>query len=423
MAIEDLQSFRMRLREWLEESMPRREESSYSGVGLTDWDAAGAAAAKILQRKLYDGGFAGLLYPKEYGGQGLGRDYQAVFNEEARDYEMPLIFSVSLGNVGPTILDFGTEEQKQRYIPGILRGDELWVQYLSEPGGGSDLAGCSTTAARDGDIYLINGSKIWSTGADASEFALCLARTDWDVPKHRGLSMLIIPIPSEGMTIQPVILSNGTNDFCQEFLDDVSIPVENLLGEENDGWTVASRLLVHERSMNGGTGLDGGLNRARRSGSDTLARVEELVASVAPERRRDIEEIVGEAHKLSRMGPLLGNRITEAIKSGELNPQASSIVKYFASTSEFRIAEIALIIAGEDGEMWEDEGSGSSWGENWIAARRSTVAGGTSEIQLNVISERVLGLPRDVGPDRDIPYRLARRNVSTTDGSPESRTA
>jgi alkylation response protein AidB-like acyl-CoA dehydrogenase len=404
--------FRLGVREWLAQNMPRSEESSDALSGKLDWGPDGVVIAKALQRKLFEGGFAGLLYPKEYGGQGLGREYQDIFNEEARNYELPLTFTVTLGNVGPTILDFGTEEQKSRYIPAMLRGDELWVQFLSETGSGSDLASVSTSADRDGDLYVLNGSKIWSSGAEACDLALCLVRTNWDVPKHRGLSVVVVPISSPGLTISPVRLSNNASNVCQEFLDDVAIPVTNRLGDENDGWSVATRLLMHERNMHGGISLDGGALRQRRSGSDSLARLEELVASIDGDRRVQLEELVGEARMLSRLVPFVGARVSTAIKSGELTSQAASMLKFFASTSEYRIAEISNVIAGMDAVAWNADGD-SSWGESWVAARRFTIGGGTMEMQRNVIAERVLGLPRDVSPDVDIPFRLARRNVQS----------
>ena len=148
----------------------------------------------------------------------------------------------------PTILEFGTEEQKQRYIPAVLRGEELWVQFMSEPTGGSDLAGALSRATRDGDGYLLNGSKIWSSYAWKSDYALCVCRTDWDVPKHRGLSMLIVKVHQPGIQVRQIKQVDGTEEFCQEFFDDVRIPADQMVGQVNDGWTVASRLLFHERA-------------------------------------------------------------------------------------------------------------------------------------------------------------------------------
>ena len=203
--------------------------------------------------QLWDGGFAGLCYPVEYGGKGLPPSFQLAFNEESRGYELPWLFNTpTLTIITPTLLEFGTEEQKQRYIPAVLRGDELWVQFLSEPSGGSDLAGALTRATRDGDVFILNGSKIWSTYAWKSDYALCVCRTNWDVPKHSGLSVLIVKVHQPGIQIDQIKHVDGTDEFCQEFFDDVPIPADHVLGAVDDGWTVASRLMFHERSAMGG---------------------------------------------------------------------------------------------------------------------------------------------------------------------------
>ena len=243
--LQDIASFRTELRQWLSASFPREDGLPRTGA---DRDPV---RHRYLQRLLFEGGYAGLTYPLAYGGRGLTPEFQDAFNEEAAGYELPTLFNVTLGILGPTILDFGTEEQKLRHIPAILRGDELWVQLLSEPASGSDLAGCITRASRDGDQWILNGSKIWSTGAHFSDFALCLARSNWSVPKHRGLTMCIIKLSQPGIDIEPIMQANGEAEFCQEFLTDVAIDAADILGEENAGWQVASRLLTHERNLAG----------------------------------------------------------------------------------------------------------------------------------------------------------------------------
>src|SRR5262247_3662204 len=206
-----------------------------------------------LQRRLWDGGFAGICFPAEYGGLGLTVAHQHAFTDESRPYDMPFHFNIpTLGILAPTLVDFGSHEQKLRHLPAILRGEELWVQFLSEPSGGSDLAGCLTQADRDGDVFVLNGSKIWSSSAHVSDYALCLARTNWDVPKHRGLTMFILQIHQPGITVNQIKMVDGTQEFCEEFFDDAVIPAENVLGEVDDGWTVATRLLFHERASVGG---------------------------------------------------------------------------------------------------------------------------------------------------------------------------
>ena len=212
--------------------------------------------------------------PAEYGGLGLPRAHQRAFTQESLPYQMPTLFNVpTLSILAPTLLDFGTEEQKKRHLPAILRGDELWVQFLSEPSGGSDLAGLVTQATRDGDVFVLNGSKIWSSGAFRSDYAMCLARTDPHVPKHQGLTMFILKIHQPGIEVQRISMVSGMAEFCQEFFDDVAIPAENVIGQVNDGWTVASRLLYHERdAVGGGSPYVSGVGRRRRRAAAASGR-------------------------------------------------------------------------------------------------------------------------------------------------------
>jgi alkylation response protein AidB-like acyl-CoA dehydrogenase len=249
----DLAEFRARATAWVAANLrPLGGLDPFKGHALDEMDQV--ERAKAIQRQLYEAGFAGLSYPKEYGGQSLPPAYQEAFNEVSRGHELPLLLNTpTFTIILPTILEFGTEEQKQRLIPAALSGESLWVQFLSEPTGGSDLAGALTRATRDGDVLILNGSKIWSTYAWKSDYGLCLVRTDWDVPKHRGLSVLIVRVHQPGITIQRIKEVNGEEEFCQEFFDDVLIPVTDVLGEIGDGWTVVSRLLFHEREAVSGS--------------------------------------------------------------------------------------------------------------------------------------------------------------------------
>ena len=246
----ELAAYRAEVEAWMNENMPRRDP--VNPWHPTQDDDERSSRNRELQRRLSDGGYAAVCYPKEYGGQGLTAAHQKIIDDVSMDFDMPVLFSVpTLSICGPVILEFGTEAQKQRYIPAWIRGDELWVQFISEPSGGSDMAGALTRADRDGDTFVLNGSKIWSTFAQRSDYALLLARTNWDVPKHRGLTMFIVPIHHPGIEIHPIQMVDRTEEFCQEFFNDVVIPAENVVGEVNDGWTVASRLLFHERAAVG----------------------------------------------------------------------------------------------------------------------------------------------------------------------------
>ena len=250
---EDLGTFHARAKEWVTANLePLDGADPYLGHATDDADHV--VRAKAIQRKLFDAGFAGLCYPVEYGGRGLPAEYQDAFIDVTYGYELPRLFNMpTFTIILPTILDFGTEEQKKRFIPAALKGEELWVQFLSEPTGGSDLAGALTRADRRGDVFVLNGSKIWSTFAWKSDYALCVARTDWDVPKHKGLSVLIVKVHQPGITITQIKHVDGTDDFCQEFFDDVAVPADQVLGQVDDGWNVASRLLLHEREAMSGS--------------------------------------------------------------------------------------------------------------------------------------------------------------------------
>ncbi len=270
--MESLQAFRQRARTWLAANLPRLPEDAppWNAMNVEEDDAT---RARVLQKRLFEAGFAGLCFPREYGGQGLPRTYQKTFTEESRPYEMPLLFNTpTLTIIAPTILDSGSEAQKREHLSAMIRGDELWVQFMSEPSGGSDLAGVITSARFDGTNYLLNGSKIWSSYAYFSDYAICLARTDWDAIKHRGLTMFMLGIHQPGVTVKRIRQSDGAVEFCQEFFEDVPVAPEQVIGKVNDGWSVAQRLLFHERSATGGSSpyASGAANRRRESIDDLI---------------------------------------------------------------------------------------------------------------------------------------------------------
>jgi alkylation response protein AidB-like acyl-CoA dehydrogenase len=405
---EDLDAYRERLRAWLADNMPKLDP----GV---DWDPLHddddrASRARELQRRLFDGGFAGICYPREYGGQGLPIEYQRVFDQESMGYELPALFSVpTLSICGPTVLEFGTEAQKQRYIPAFIRGDELWVQFMSEPSGGSDMAGALTRATRDGDVFLLNGSKIWSTYAYRSDFALCLARTNWDVPKHRGLTMFIVPIHHPGITVKQIMMVDGTEEFCQEFFDDAAIPAENVLGQVDDGWTVATRLLFHERAAVGGaspytSGRSAG--RAETIGDDLVGLAKARGKADDPLVRR----LIGQVEALSIVQGQLAQRVRTGLETGHFPGPAGSLVRLYAGTATVERTNIALEIAGDEAVVWAGDADGR-FGIAYIKRQSTSLGGGSTEMARNIISERILGMPREYAADRDVAFREVRRNT------------
>jgi alkylation response protein AidB-like acyl-CoA dehydrogenase len=415
--LETVEEFRRRAREWLAANMPRLAPDAPPPDRAEDEETW--ARDKVLQRKLWDGGFAGICFPKEYGGLGLTIEHQHAFTEESLPYEMPLHLNVPHFSIlGATLVDFGTPEQKAKYLPPMLRGEHQWVQFLSEPTGGSDLAGCVTRADRDGDEWVMNGSKIWSTAAMSATHAMCLARTDWDAPKHRGLTMFIMEIHQDGVQVDPIKQVNGSLEFCQEFFDDVRLPADSVVGEVNDGWTVALALLAHERNaVGGGSPYVSGRNYLAEGADGAFdASCVKLVTARGTADDPVARQLVAEAHVLDVVQRGLVKRVGLGMETGALVGQAAAITKLFTATSAERKTTIRLELAGADALTWPAgaETMGRNAGEDWLERQATSLAGGSNEIQRNLIAERVLGMPREWAADRDIPYRDVRRNTMPT---------
>jgi len=406
---EPVETFRRRARAWLADSMPRLPEG-YSNQQLTREDESGERARQ-LQRTLFDGGFAGICFPVAYGGRGLSRAHQRAFTLESLPYQMPTVFNVpTLTILAPTLLDFGTEDQKLRHIPAMLRGDELWVQFLSEPSGGSDLAGLVTRATRDGDLFVLNGSKIWSSGAFRSDYSLCLARTDWHAPKHRGLTMFILKIHQPGVEVQQIRMVNRTAEFCQEFFDDVAVPVTDVVGEINDGWTVASRLLFHERdAVGGGSPFASGAVVAAAGQGGQRSELAALARSTGQASDPRVRQMVAEDRINERIQVQLAERVTTGIRSGALPPPAGALARLFAANFGERRFDIGLELAGAGIGAWMDDDA-QQLGEHYLQRQGHSLGGGSNEMQRNIISERVLGMPREYAADRDKPFDEVRHN-------------
>ncbi len=421
-APEDVESFRSRARPWLADNMPLLDDDSR---GRTRSDDKSREIDRGLQRRLWDGGFAGICFPAEYGGLGLGAEYQHAFTEESLPYQMPLSVNLpTLGILGATLVDFGSDAQKRRHLPAMLRGEELWVQFLSEPTGGSDLAGCISRAERDGDVWILNGSKIWSSAAMVSDYALCLARTNWDVPKHRGLTMFIVEIHQPGIRIDEIRQLDGSTEFCQEFFDDVALPADSVVGELDQGWAVAARLLGHERTaVGGGSQFMSGRRVADTEGADSS--LVGLAKETGRRGDRDVRQLVAEARVLELVNEQLVQRIASGIACGKMPPTASAMMKLFRATRVIRRAEISLEIGGSDAVVWSSgsDAYGPRLGQGFLWRQASSLGGGSNEIQRNIISERVLGLPREWAADKDVPYRAVRTSALPSRPSREGRHA
>ncbi|MBW8826048.1 MAG: acyl-CoA dehydrogenase family protein [Acidobacteria bacterium] len=413
--MEDVDAFRERARAWLAARMKPLPPGEWE-IPNRDTDE-GVQHARDLMAKLFDAGFSGICFPKEYGGQGLSVAHMRAWSEEAQRYEMPTKFNIpTLTILLPTLLDYGTEAQKQEHIPKTLRGEEMWVQFLSEPTGGSDLAGALTKATRDGDVYVLSGSKIWSSGAYRADYALCLCRTNWDVQKHRGLSVLLVKIHQPGIQVEQIRQINGSMEFCQEFFDDVPIPADQLVGEEDDGWTVVSRLLQHERSAVGNGSAFGvimqlGARRTRGETTDPLVDITKQLGLGADPTTR---QLVAEGRVLSLVQPALVDRVGTGIRAGKLPGPSSALMKLANATTGIARAELAVKIAGSAAAAWVEPGPASQQAGVFLSRQTAALAGGSNEIQRNIISERVLGMPREFAPDKDAAFKDVKRNTIPT---------
>jgi alkylation response protein AidB-like acyl-CoA dehydrogenase len=400
-AIPAIEEFRLVVREWFHAHVVGRSEATY-----TDADRKRTTTAA------YDAGLLHVTWPAEYGGQGLSPDYQTVFNEEAQRYAWTLTHSsVTVGICAATLLDVGTEEQKRRHLPAMLRGDEAWTQLLSEPGAGSDLAGVATRAARDGDDFVLNGQKVWTSGAHMAGYAAALVRTDGSVPKHEGLSMLIVDMRSPGVNVRPLRQMTGEAHFNEVYLDEVRVPAANLLGDYNGGWAVLNRMLLHERiALSAGT-------TSRGLVADAF---DELVA-LARERGVDTDAAVrgrlADLYIDQRLTDVMGRRMRAAAAAGLPMGPVGSIGKLGIAQAARRSAEAAVLIGGPDVLAWEPGDLGSErWAHDLLFFPMTGIAGGTTEIQKNTIAERVLGLPRERHADKGVPFNQIARSSAHNDG-------
>jgi len=407
--IESVEDFRIRAKSWINENLkPLGADSSSMGFhfGTDEEELAEVQRNRDVQRQLFDGGFAGICFPTEYGGQGLTPAHAQVFNEEIAGYEFPSKIQVpTFTPCAAVILEFGTEEQKQRHLPAILKGEEIWMQFLSEPSGGSDVAGAQTTATRDGDEWILNGSKIWTTGAWWSDWGLCLARTNWDVPKHRGLTVFMLKIHQPGIEVQRIEMLNGNKEFCQEYIDDVRIPDGDRIGEVNDGWTVGTRWMFYEKSF----AISPLTIRPEAPRNQTSDAKNPLLAQArAAGRLGDpvVRDVIGEVHALELGYRALAARVAKGIGTGKLPDSAAAITRVMAADTTIRARTAEFQIAGQAAVTWEDGNDfGGEAGVGYLMRQAGAIGGGTTEISRNVISERVLGMPREKTMDKDVPFR------------------
>lgn len=404
---ESVEDFRLRAREWIKGNLGPIQPWDIDQNCENDAEERKAVARdRALQRKLYDAGFAGICFPREYGGQGLTPAHQRAFNEELVGHEFPSRFSVpTFSPCAAVLLEFGTPEQKARHIPAILKGDEVWVQMLSEPGGGSDVAGATTAAAREGSDWILNGSKVWTSRAWWADWGLCLARTNWNVPKHQGLTVFLLPLQQPGVEIRRIERLSGETEACEEFMTDVRIPDSDRMGEIDAGWTVGTRWMYHERIGHNSPYVTRpiGLARAAGEGPTPVAIARKAGRLEDPAA----QELIGEARALGIVTHELQRRLAAAAASGQGNTDSSAIDRLFRGIAHVRQRTIAFDLAGSGAAGWteEEEEESGAQGMDFLMRQVSCIGGGTTEIARNVISERVLGMPREASGDKGVPFR------------------
>jgi alkylation response protein AidB-like acyl-CoA dehydrogenase len=392
--------FRERSRTWLSKNALR-----FGGFDPTDLEAG-----RAFRGALWDAGLLGITLDPAYGGQGLTPDHQKAFAEEASHYSLPPMGeAVTTGICAPTLLDFGSEAQKKRHVARMIRGDEVWTQLLSEPGAGSDLAGLQTRAVKDGDEYIINGQKVWTSGAQQSHYALCMARTNTDVPKHQGLSMFIVDLNAPGVTIRPLRQMTGDEHFNEVFLDDVRVLLSDLVGRPDDGWRALTAMLTHERlALGAGTGAGGSGQGWSRPAFDRFVDMARNNGTNGDVRLRD------ELTKLyiaERVLVFMGQKMRDEIAAGIPVGAKGSVAKLATALLSRQSASLGMRIAGAASQAWEtSEPDLGLLAYDMCFSPMRAIAGGTSEIQRNTIGERVLGLPKEPQVDRDIPFREILQN-------------
>jgi alkylation response protein AidB-like acyl-CoA dehydrogenase len=395
-------AFRARARAFLEaHARPRRSGEDdfarfrFLGDPSPEADAEHVRHCKEWQRTLFDEGWAGIAWPKEYGGRGGTPAEARIFAREQARFDVDAgAFAVGIGMVGPTLIAHGTEAQKQRYLPALLRGDEVWCQLFSEPGAGSDLAGLRTRAVRDGDEWVVDGQKVWSSGAHHSELGILLARTDPNAPKHQGITYFVLDMRSPGIEVRPLRQINGVAHFNEVFLTEVRIPHENVVGEVNGGWGVAQTTLGAERVLIGSGGAVGFRDLAR------LASEQERTGDPVLRQR------LADAYIRFEIVKYLGRRAQAARRNGAAVGAEASVLKLAVSQNVALNGDLALALEGATAMLLhEDAPYGGFWQQQFLNQWGTRIGGGTEQVQRNVIGERVLGLPPEPRPDKRVPFR------------------
>ena len=389
----DLEGFRAEVRRWLEDNCPPEVRGPIESENDMIWGGRNATfktpVHKLWMERMGAKGWTAPEWPAEYGGGGLTRAQAKVLASELRRIKaQPALNSFGIWMLGPALLAFGTEEQKKKFLPPIVRGEIRWCQGYSEPGSGSDLASLQTRAEDKGDHWIVNGQKIWTSYADQADWIFCLVRTD-PTSKHRGISFVLFDMTTPGVSTRPITLISGKSPFCETFFDNVRVEKENLVGELNRGWDVAKYLLAHERTMIGEMGesmMGRPLGAVARDsiGSDDLGRLDDPML-----RARIAEwELDGAAFQLAM------DSAVDRMKAGQAHPALASVLKYYGSELNKRRYELLMSAGGIDALEWEGERSqDGERARSWLRTKANSIEGGTTEVQLNIIAKHLLTLP------------------------------
>ncbi|MCH7815610.1 MAG: acyl-CoA dehydrogenase family protein [Proteobacteria bacterium] len=399
----ELEEFQQHTRAWLQENCPESMRTAMVPEEIV-WGGRNATFknpdSQLWLQRMAEKGWTCPTWPTEYGGGGLNKEQAIILSRElSRINARPALTSFGISMLGPVLLEYGTQQQIMEHMPKIVRGEIRWCQGYSEPGSGSDLASLATKAELHGDVYTINGCKVWTSYADLADWIFCLVRTDSDVPKHVGISFILFDMASEGISTKPIQLISGSSPFCETFFDDVKVPAKNLVGRLNEGWTIAKRLLQHERTMISSFGLVSG--QTDRGGTTSIVST---VEGAAMHYRGDtgklsdavLRDQIAQFKIDSAAFAYTSERSVEESEQGQGPNATSSMLKNYGCELNKRRYELLMQALGSQGLGWAGDGFEDAELQvtrEWLRSKANSIEGGTSEVQLNVIAKRVLGLP------------------------------
>jgi acyl-CoA dehydrogenase len=390
--VSDIDTFRTQTRAWLAENCPQSMRSPYATDEDLVWGGRNAKFVsedqKLWLDRMASRGWTAPTWPAEYGGGGLDREHAKVLAEEmAHIHARPALESFGISMLGPALLKFGSDELKQQHLPPIVRGEIRWAQGYSEPNAGSDLASLQTRATDEGDHYVLNGSKIWTSYGDKGDWMFCLVRTDVDARKHEGISFVLLDMTTPGVTTKPIRLISGSSPFTETFFENARVEKNQVVGEVNKGWTVAKYLLTHEREMIGESGV-------ASAGAESLSEIAISQFGTSNGKLSDsvLRSSVAKFEIDEACLALTINRAQDETKAGVSLGAVSSMFKYYGTELNMRRYELLMDLHGTEALAWESE-DGGLLPKSWLRTKGNSIEGGTSEIQLNIIAKRILNLP------------------------------